>query len=135
MTQLPYGDVQRDLTNLCEKRVRDSIISVMQLGETPGEKLMIAIAGATAALSAMGGAWDGYKGNPENPLGALDAAEYDHNLSRLVELAKGVHMNDEQRNEQRNSFVYGNTKIENVNVTREMVEEISHRMPRETTRG
>lgn len=53
----------------------------------------------------------------------------DHNLSRLVELARGVHMNDEQRNEQRNSFVYGNTKIENNNVTRELVEEISHRVP------
>lgn len=59
----------------------------------------------------------------------------DHNLSRLVELAKGVHMNDEQRNEQRNSFVYGNTKIENSNVTRELVEEISHRVPRETIHG
>lgn len=59
----------------------------------------------------------------------------DQNLSRLVELAKGVHMNDEQRNEQRNSFVYGNTKIENENVTRELVEEISHRMPREAVRG
>ncbi len=56
---------------------------------------------------------------------------HDQNLSRLVELAKGVHMNDAQRNEQRNSFVYGNTKIENANVTRELVEEISHRMPRE----
>ncbi len=53
----------------------------------------------------------------------------DHNLSRLVELAKGVRMNDAQRNEQRNSFVYGNTKIENGNVTRELVEEISHRVP------
>ena len=49
----------------------------------------------------------------------------DHNLSKLVELAKGVHMDDDQRNEQRNSFVYGNTKIENGNVTREMVEAIS----------
>jgi hypothetical protein len=53
----------------------------------------------------------------------------DRNLSRLIELAKGVHMNDAQRNEQRNSFVYGNTKIENSNVTREMVEAISHGMP------
>jgi hypothetical protein len=44
-------------------------------------------------------------------------------------------MNDEQRNEQRNSFVYGNTKIENSNVTRELVEEISHRVPRETVHG
>lgn len=53
----------------------------------------------------------------------------DHNLSRLVELAKGVHMNDEQRNEQRNSFVYGNTKIENINVTRELVDEIARSLP------
>ena len=56
----------------------------------------------------------------------------DHNLSRLVELAKGVHMNDEQRNEQRNSFVYGNTKIENGNVTRELVDEVARSLPRET---
>ena len=48
------------------------------------------------------------------------------NISRLVELAKGVRMNDAQRIEQRNSFVYGNTKIENENVTREMVEQLSH---------
>jgi hypothetical protein len=54
----------------------------------------------------------------------------DRNLSRLVELAKGVHMNDEQRNEQRNSFVYGNTKIENNNVTRELVDEISRSLPK-----
>lgn len=59
----------------------------------------------------------------------------DHNLSRLIELARGVHMSEEQRNEQRNSFVYGNTKIENSNVTRELVEEISHRVPREATHG
>lgn len=53
----------------------------------------------------------------------------DQSLSKLVELARGVHMDDQQRNEQRNSFVYGNTKIENENVTRELVEEISHRVP------
>ncbi len=57
----------------------------------------------------------------------------DRSLSRLVELAKGVHMTDEQRNEQRNSFVYGNTKIENGSVTRELVEEISRRVPREAS--
>lgn len=55
----------------------------------------------------------------------------DRNLSILVELARGVHMSDEQRDEQRNSFVYGNTKIENSSVTRELVEEISRRVPRE----
>jgi hypothetical protein len=53
----------------------------------------------------------------------------DHNLSRLVELARGVHMSDAQRVEQRNSFVYGNIKIENTQVTRELVEEISLKIP------
>jgi hypothetical protein len=53
----------------------------------------------------------------------------DHNLSRLIELAKGVHMNDDQYNEQRNSFVYGNTKIENSNVTHELVHAISQNVP------
>ena len=58
----------------------------------------------------------------------------DHNLSRLVELAKGVQMSEAQRNEQRNSFVYGNTKIENGNVTRELVEEIARKVPMTTAR-
>jgi hypothetical protein len=52
-----------------------------------------------------------------------------HTLSRLIELANGVRMSARQINEQRNSFVYGNTKIENSKVTREMVEEISREMP------
>jgi hypothetical protein len=53
----------------------------------------------------------------------------DLNLSRLIELAKGVHMSEAQRNEQRNSFVYGNTKIENSDVTLELVEAISRDIP------
>lgn len=53
----------------------------------------------------------------------------DRSLSRLVELAKGVHMSAAQSNEQRNSFVYGNTKIENNKVTRELVERISRNVP------
>jgi hypothetical protein len=59
----------------------------------------------------------------------------DRSLSRLIELAKGVHMNAQQLDAQRNSFVYGNTKIENSNVTRELVEEISQRVPRRTDHG
>lgn len=53
----------------------------------------------------------------------------DRSLSRFVELAKGVRMDARQRNEQRNSFVYGNTKIENENVTREMVESVARDVP------
>ena len=46
-------------------------------------------------------------------------------ISKLIEIAKTVRMNDQQRNEQRNSFVYGNTKIENEAITKEMVEKLS----------
>ncbi len=42
-------------------------------------------------------------------------------ISRLVELAKAARVSDDQREEQRRSFVYGNTAFENKNVTREMV--------------
>ena len=44
------------------------------------------------------------------------------NLSRLIELARAVRMNEEQREEQRRSFVYGNLAIENPRITREMVD-------------
>lgn len=43
-------------------------------------------------------------------------------LSRLIELAKAVTVSDAQRDEQRRSFVYGNTAFENSNITREMVD-------------
>jgi hypothetical protein len=43
------------------------------------------------------------------------------NLSRLIEMAKAVTVSDDQREEQRRSFVYGNTAFENENITREMV--------------
>ncbi len=49
-------------------------------------------------------------------------------ISKLVEIAKTVHMNDAQKNEQRNSFVYGNTKIENDAITKEMVEQLSKKV-------
>jgi hypothetical protein len=50
-------------------------------------------------------------------------------LSELIELAKGIQMTDAERNAQRNSFVYGNTKIENHHVTTELVELISKQVP------
>ena len=49
----------------------------------------------------------------------------EQSISRLVEMAKSVRMNDAQREEQRNSFVYGNTKIENEEVTLDLVEKLS----------
>jgi hypothetical protein len=43
-------------------------------------------------------------------------------LSRLIEMAKAVRVSEDQREEQRRSFVYGNTAIENDRITREMVD-------------
>lgn len=44
------------------------------------------------------------------------------NLSRLIEMAKSVRMSEAQVAEQRNSFVYGNTRTENPTITRDLVE-------------
>lgn len=44
-------------------------------------------------------------------------------LQALVERARTIRMTPEQQREQRLSFVYGNTHIENDRITREMVEE------------
>ena len=43
-------------------------------------------------------------------------------LSRLIEMAKAVAATDAQKEEQRRSFVYGNTAFENQTITREMVD-------------
>lgn len=44
-------------------------------------------------------------------------------LTLLIERARAVKMSAEQREAQRRSFAYGNTKIENDLVTRDMVDE------------
>ena len=46
-------------------------------------------------------------------------------LKNLVEAARKVKMTDSEKAEQRISFVYGTTKIENENITREMVSKIA----------
>jgi hypothetical protein len=44
-------------------------------------------------------------------------------LSALIERARAVRMSPRASEEQRRSFAYGNTKIENERITREMVDE------------
>jgi hypothetical protein len=44
-------------------------------------------------------------------------------LSALIERARSVRMSPRASEEQRRSFAYGNTKIENERITREMVDE------------
>jgi hypothetical protein len=43
-------------------------------------------------------------------------------LKKLLEVAKSAKPTPEQREEQRRSFVYGNTHLENGLITREMVD-------------
>lgn len=52
-------------------------------------------------------------------------------LEKLVEEARQIRMTPEQAREQRRSFVYGNTHIENDRITREMVAEIEQKLANE----
>ena len=52
---------------------------------------------------------------------------------RLLELAKRQRMTPEEREKQRRSFAYGNAKIENERVTREMIDRAAERL--EARRG
>ena len=52
-------------------------------------------------------------------------------LQELVERARNIEMTPAELREQRLSFVYGNTHIENERITREMVAEIDARLENE----
>lgn len=52
-------------------------------------------------------------------------------LESLVERARKVEMTPAELREQRQSFVYGNTHIENDAITREMVAEADRKVERE----
>lgn len=43
-------------------------------------------------------------------------------LEKLIELSRGVRMTPEQQEEQRRSFAYGNSKIENDQITGESID-------------
>jgi hypothetical protein len=45
------------------------------------------------------------------------------NLKELLEKTKGVKASPEEKEEQRRSFAYGNTNIENPRITRETVDQ------------
>jgi hypothetical protein len=52
-------------------------------------------------------------------------------LEKLLEAARKVEMTERDREEQRRSFAYGNTKIENDRITREMIDEAADELRRE----
>jgi hypothetical protein len=49
-------------------------------------------------------------------------------LKELLEKAKNVKLSPEQKEEQRRSFAYGNTNIENPRVTRETVDQAAEEL-------
>ncbi|HXC12838.1 MAG TPA: hypothetical protein VNV39_08345 [Stellaceae bacterium] len=48
----------------------------------------------------------------------------------LIDKARSVRMSPEDQEEQRRSFAYGNTKIENDLITREMVNQVAEELKR-----
>ena len=48
-----------------------------------------------------------------------------YSISKLIEMAKAVKMTQAQEEEQRRSFVYGNTAFENSAITRKIVDEVA----------
>ncbi|WP_298241128.1 hypothetical protein [uncultured Bradyrhizobium sp.] len=52
-------------------------------------------------------------------------------LKKLIEAAKTANPSPEHREEQRRSFVYGNTHFENVLITREMVDREAEKLAKE----
>jgi hypothetical protein len=49
-------------------------------------------------------------------------------LQELVERARTIEMTPEQEAEQRRSFAYGNTHIENKDITRQLIEELDRHL-------
>lgn len=52
-------------------------------------------------------------------------------LKKLIEAAKTANPTPEHREEQRRSFVYGNTHFENALITREMVDREAEKLAKE----
>lgn len=55
-------------------------------------------------------------------------------LDELLAAARGITMTAHEQEEQRRSFAYGNTKIENDRVTREMVDAAARQLAEEAAR-
>ncbi|WP_426123210.1 hypothetical protein [Pararhizobium sp. PWRC1-1] len=49
-------------------------------------------------------------------------------LNELIEKARKIVMNDDHREEQRRSFAYGSAKIENDDITREIIDQAAARL-------
>ena len=56
-------------------------------------------------------------------------------LKTLLERAKSARMTSEEREEQRRSFAYGNSKIENDRITRATIDEAAKNLSRKGRSG
>ena len=56
-------------------------------------------------------------------------------LQELISRARTIEMTPAQLREQRRSFVYGNTHIENERITRELVAEVDQKLEEEKNAG
>lgn len=66
------------------------------------------------------------------PLNGLDyIGAMTDSLKKLIEAAKSANPSPEHREEQRRSFVYGNTHFENALITREMVDREAEKLAKE----
>jgi len=54
----------------------------------------------------------------------------DERFEKLLEAAKRIKLSPEDLEEQRRSFAYGNTKIENDMITREMIDDAAEKLAR-----
>lgn len=54
-------------------------------------------------------------------------------LQILLDVARTVRMTSEEREEQRRSFAYGNTKIENERITKVTIEQAAKALAEETS--
>jgi Fic family protein len=56
-------------------------------------------------------------------------------LQELIEKSRSFKMSDDEAEEQRRSFAYGSAKIENNDITREIIDEAAHRLERNLVDG
>lgn len=65
---MPYGPLERDLCNLARERVKDAILSVMQLAETKETKFLITLVSVQQAVAMSAGAYSAvYVGRQDDP--------------------------------------------------------------------
>jgi hypothetical protein len=56
-------------------------------------------------------------------------------LQKLLDLVRDYEMTPEEREAQRRDFAYGNVRLSNPEVTREMVDKVADEMNRQPNRG